>query len=165
MEFLNEIFSNQPLIATFIAWLVAQCLKIVIRVIKEHKIDFRWFVSTGGLPSSHSAAVVALATSLGLNLGFNSELFAISVVIAGITIFDARVIRQASGKQAEVLNKIFKDLYKQKGLRGERLKELLGHTSFEVFFGVVLGISVGILLFYIGGEGSVSSSAFALLAI
>lgn len=148
MEFFNELLSNQPLIATFIAWFVSQFLKIIIKVVKKNKIDFKLFVSPGGFPSSHAAAVAALATSSGLNFGFDSGLFAISFVILGLVFFDAKVVRKEAGKQAEALNKIIENLYKRQGLKIEHLKELLGHTSLEIFFGIILGILVGSLLFY-----------------
>lgn len=144
----GEIFYNQPVIAVFISWFLAQFLKVVMNFIKEKKLDFKWFVSIGGFPSSHSAAVSALATSLGLKYGFSSGFFAIALVLAGLVILDARVIRRASGKQAEILNQIVEDLYKKRGLKIERLKEFLGHTSLEVFVGVALGILIGILVTY-----------------
>ena len=147
MGFFDELFLNQPLIAALLAFFLSQSFKIVMKVIKGYKFDFRWLVSTGGFPSAHSAAVSALAMSSGLNFGFSSGLFAISAIFAGIVIFDARVIRKATGRQAEILNKIVEDLYKKRGLRGERLKELLGHTSFEIFFGIALGILVAALLY------------------
>ena len=144
----GEIFYNQPVIAVFISWFFAQFLKVVINFFKEKKLDFKWFVSIGGFPSSHSAAISALATSLGLKYGFSSGFFAIALVLAGLVILDARVIRRASGKQAEILNQIVEDLYKKRGLKIERLKEFLGHTSLEVFVGVALGILIGILVTY-----------------
>jgi acid phosphatase family membrane protein YuiD len=145
---LNEILYNQPLIATAVAWFLAQLIKTIIDAIKEHRFDFKWLALPGGFPSSHSAAVAALATSIGLKFGFNSGLFSISMVLAGLIIFEAGVIRRAAGRQAEVLNKIVEDLYKKRKLQAGRLKELLGHTPFEVFFGILLGIIVGILLSY-----------------
>lgn len=144
----SEIFYNQPVIAVLASWFLAQFLKVVTNLIKEKKLDFKWFVSIGGFPSSHSAAVAALATSLGLKYGFSSGFFAIALVLAGLIILDARVIRQASGKQAEILNQIVEDLYKRRGLKFERLREFLGHTSLEVFVGIVLGILIGILVTY-----------------
>lgn len=143
---LNEILYNQPLIATAVAWFLAQLLKTIIDAVKEGRFDFKWLTLPGGFPSSHSAAVAALATSIGLKFGFGSGLFSISMVLAGLIIFEAGVIRRAAGRQAEVLNKIVKDLYKKRKLQAGRLKELLGHTPFEVFFGILLGIIVGILL-------------------
>jgi len=100
----------------------------------------------GGFPSSHAAAVSALAISCGLNFGFGSGLFALSTVLAGIIIYDAKVVRGAAGKQAEFLNKIIDVFYKEKEPKAERLKEILGHTPFEILFGILLGIFVAVLL-------------------
>lgn len=146
-EFLNEIFLNKSFLAAFSAWFITQCLKVLISAIKEKRFDFKWFVSTGGFPSTHSAIVSALATSIGLNFGFGSGLFAIAMVLAGIVIFDARIIRKAAGKQAEVLNKILKDLNKKEGFKTKRLRELLGHTSIEVFGGIVFGILIASMFY------------------
>lgn len=146
MEFLNELLSNQVLIATLIAWFVAQSVKVIKDIIKERKFKFKRFALPGGFPSSHSAAVSALATSIGLNFGFDSALFAISLIFAGVVISDAQGIRRASGKQAEILNRIIEDFYAHRGLKIERLKELLGHTPFEVFIGILFGIVVAIIL-------------------
>jgi len=146
MNFLNELFSNQALIATLIAWFFAQSVKVITDVIREKKFKFKQFALPGGFPSSHSAAVSALATSIGLNFGFDSALFAISIIFAGVVISDAQGIRRAAGKQAEILNRIIEDFYMHRGLKIEYLKELLGHTPFEVFIGILFGIAVAIIL-------------------
>jgi len=145
MKILNEIFFNQPLITALVTWFVAQSLKFITNIIKKREVDFRLLIITGGSPSSHSAIVSALATSVGFNFGFDSGLFALSAILAAVVISDARGIRQSAGKQAEILNKIIEDLYYRKGLKIKRLKELLGHTALEVFYGVLLGILVAVL--------------------
>jgi acid phosphatase family membrane protein YuiD len=149
MNILSEILSNQPLIVGILAWFVAQSIKIIIRSISGKKIDLKWFLSAGGFVSAHCATVSALATSVGLNFGFNSGLFALSAVLAGVVISDARGIRRAAGKQAEVLNKIIEDLYQKREIKIERLKEFLGHTALEAFWGVLLGILVAIFYYQI----------------
>ena len=146
MNFFNQLFSNQVLIATFIAWFVTQSVKVIKDIIKEKRFKFKQFALPGGFPSSHSAAVSALSVSIGLSFGFDSALFAISVIFALVVISDAQGIRRASGKQAEVLNTIMKDFYAHQGLKIERLKELLGHTPFEVFIGILFGVAVAITL-------------------
>lgn len=146
MKILDEIFLNQPLAAALIAWFIAQSLKFCTNIIQNRVVDFRLLVATGGFPSSHSAVVSALATSIGLNFGFGSPLFALSVILAGVVISDARGIRQSAAKQAEVLNKIIEDLYQKRAVKIERLKEFLGHTAIEVFYGALLGIMVAVLL-------------------
>jgi acid phosphatase family membrane protein YuiD len=146
MTRLTTLSYNQTLLTVIAAWFIAQLLKIISGAVRDKRIDFRWFVATGGFPSAHAATVSALATSLGLTFGFDSPFFTLSALLAGVVITDAKGIRQAAGKQAEILNKIVEDLYQKRGLKIERLKEFLGHTSFEVFSGMALGILVAILL-------------------
>lgn len=100
----------------------------------------------GGMPSTHTAGVAALSTSVGLTQGFNSALFAIALVLTIIVIFDAQVVRRASSRQAKVLNKLIEDIYFKRGIKEESLKELLGHTPVEVLGGIVLGVVVAVLL-------------------
>ncbi|MBU0546564.1 MAG: divergent PAP2 family protein [Patescibacteria group bacterium] len=139
------IFSNISLIASMVAWFFAQLIKFLISFYKNDKPNWGLFMSTGGFPSSHVATVGALATSIGLNFGFDSGLFAIAIIMTSVVISDARGIRQAAGKQAKALNQIIEDLYQNKGLKMERLKELLGHTSLEIFGGAILGTFIAIL--------------------
>ena len=146
MSQLKSVLSNKALIIAIIAWFIAQFFKFTITVVKKRKFDFTLLVSTGGFPSSHTAIVGALATSIGLNFGLGSPFFAISVVMALVVISDARGIRRAAGKQAQILNKIIDDLYQKRELKIDRLKELLGHTPFEVFSGAILGIFIALLL-------------------
>ena len=147
MNIFSEALTNQPLIAGILGWLVAQSIKIIMTAIDQREVDLKLFLSTGGFVSAHCASVSALATSVGLNFGFDSGLFALSAILTGVVISDARGIRQAAGKQAEILNKIIEELYQKRELKIERLKEFLGHTSLEVFWGILLGILVGFLYF------------------
>jgi len=137
-------FKFDILLTSFIAWLIAQSLKVLLGVIKERKFNFKWFVGTGGMPSSHAALVSALATSVGLHMGFTSPYFAIALVFAIVVLFDAQGVRRSSGKQAEILNMILEDMYWKKRIKEDRLKELLGHTPVEVMAGTVLGIFVSL---------------------
>ncbi|MBL7071633.1 MAG: divergent PAP2 family protein [Candidatus Omnitrophica bacterium] len=127
-----------------IAWFVAQCLKVLLGVFREKRFNFNWFVGTGGMPSSHAAAVSAMATSIGVHNGVDSPLFAIAMLFAIVVLFDAQGVRRASGKQAELLNKILDDIYWKKRIKEDRLKELLGHTPVEVIAGTALGILIGL---------------------
>ena len=144
MRFFIANFKFSVILIIFIAWLVAQSLKVLIGVFKEKKFNFKWFVGTGGMPSSHAALVSALATSVGLEMGFTSSPFAIAVVFAVVVLFDAQGVRRSSGEQAEALNKILDDVYWKRGIKEERLRELLGHTPIEVLTGTALGILVAL---------------------
>jgi uncharacterized protein len=131
---------NQMFWTVFLAWLLAQTIKVAIGVIRERKFNFKWFVGTGGMPSSHASTVSALAACVGFTFGFSSPFFAIAFFFAFIIMFDAQGVRRRSGQQAEILNKIIEDIYLQKGIKQERLIELLGHTPIQVFTGAALGV-------------------------
>ena len=146
-----EIVSNKILWFTFYAWIITQSIKVIIGVIKERRFNFRWFLGTGGMPSSHSATVSALATMVGLSSGFNSSIFVVALAFAIIVVADAQGFRRATGKQAEILNKILDDIYWKKRIQEDRLKELLGHTPFEVFAGIACGITIALLLWNLYG--------------
>jgi len=147
---MNEILfigANKPIVIAIISWLSAQIIKSLIHLFKKKKFSLiSLILATGGFPSSHASFVTSLATSIGLSHGFDSTMFAIAAGLALVVISDARGIRQQASKQAQILNKIIEDLYFNKGLKIERLRELLGHTAIEVFAGSVLGILIAILL-------------------
>jgi len=120
---------------------VAQLLKFIGLLAFKRKFNFRILVETGGMPSSHSSSMTSLATSVGLIDGFTSTTFAIAVGIALVVMYDAAGVRRAAGRMAGVLNRLTKEMYTHDtGHVPERLKELLGHTPFEVLVGGILGI-------------------------
>lgn len=121
-------------------WLVAQLTKMIICLVQSHRLDFRYLVSTGGMPSAHSALASAVATAMAVAEGLGSPLFALSFFVAAIVMFDAQTVRAAAGKQARLLNQIVDELFKEHHLSENKLKELLGHTRLEVFFGMLTGI-------------------------
>ncbi len=145
-SFLAEWYRNKVFLAGFWSWFIAQTIKVILGVIREKRFNFRWFVGSGGMPSSHAALVAGLTTAVGLFQGFDSPLFAMAFGFAVITMFDAQGVRRQSGHQAEALNKILEDLYAHKGLQEERLKELFGHTPVEVFAGSFLGVVVALVI-------------------
>lgn len=120
---------------------IAQVLKFFIHLIVKKKVDFKLFTTTGGMPSSHSAGVVGIATAVGLISGFSSINFSIAMGYALVVMYDAAGLRRASGKMAVCLNKIMDDFYKHDVQSvGGKLKELLGHTPIEVFVGAAFGV-------------------------
>ena len=145
-DFFIVLFKNKVFLAAAISWLIAQSIKVLLGIIREKRFNFKWFVGTGGMPSSHVAGVSALVTAVGLILGPESVIFAVSLVFAIIVMFDAQGVRQATGVQAEVLNEITGDIYFKRGLKEEKLKELIGHTQVEVLVGALLGIIVALLV-------------------
>ena len=136
----GEITYNVPLWAAMISWAIAQGSKIILTFITEKRFDATRIVGTGGMPSSHSALVMALTFSVGKYNSFGSPLFAMALIFSFVVMYDAAGIRRAAGKQAEIINML---LLKHEVPDMEKLKELLGHTPLEVFVGGLLGIAVG----------------------
>jgi len=141
-----QLAGNKVFITTVYAWFITQTMKVIIGVIREKRFNFRWFVGTGGMPSSHAATVSALSAAVALHSGVDSAIFAITIAFSLIVIFDAQGVRRATGKQAEILNKMLDDMYWKKQIQEDRLKELLGHTPIEVFVGIAAGIIIVLLL-------------------
>jgi len=127
-------------------WLSAQTIKVIIGVFKEKRFNFKWFLGTGGMPSSHTSCVASLSTAVGITYGFDSALFAIACVFTLIVMFDAQTVRHTTGRQAKILNQMLDDIYWKKKLDEEKVKEFLGHTPVEVFAGAALGIVVALLI-------------------
>lgn len=136
----SAIFHNKILMTTVAAWVIAQTIKVVLGVFRERRFNFKWFIGTGGMPSSHAAGVAALATSCGLHSGFTSVSFALATVFALVTMFDAQGVRRSAGHQASILNQIIDDIYRQQAFKPERLFELIGHTPLQVLIGGGLGV-------------------------
>lgn len=136
------IFNNAPLTAAVIAWFIAQLGKVVIHLIKKRDLDFSLFFASGGMPSSHSSTVSALAISTGIHEGFDSTYFAIAIIFAIIVMYDAKGVRLAVSKHAKVLN----DFFHGKLPSYQSLNELVGHTTLEVIIGAILGVITALLL-------------------
>ena len=152
-----ELFHNFPLWVALIAIVFAQAIKIPLHYVATKEFKPGLAFSTGGMPSSHSAAVTALTTGIAIEHGLSSGLFAVSCIFAIITMFDATGVRRQAGEQAIVINMLVKDInsffseVKDWGKKGEyekqkELKELLGHQPIEVFFGGLTGIILALLL-------------------
>ncbi len=143
--FIN-LFKTPWFWSAFLGWTLAQCIKMTTDLVRTGRLDLSYLVSTGGMPSAHSALVSALATSIGLTEGFGAPITIIAVSFAGITMFDAAGVRNAAGHQARILNKMLDELFHEHRLNEARLKELLGHTRLEVFVGMLTGILVAMLV-------------------
>ncbi|MFP4472986.1 MAG: divergent PAP2 family protein [Candidatus Omnitrophota bacterium] len=141
------VFDNTVLIITLVTWFTAQFIKVIIGVFREKRFNFRWFIGTGGMPSSHAAGVSALAAACGMSKGFDSVIFAMAAVFALVTMFDAQGVRRATGQQAGLLNQILDDIYWKGKISEGRLKELVGHTPIEVFAGMLLGSALAVMLY------------------
>lgn len=138
-------YQNATIWAGFAAWFIAQFIKLFIHLVKTRKYDPAFMFRLGGMPSSHSAAVSAVATSIGVICGFGSQVFAISFCLAAIVMIDAQSVRRAAGQQARVVNQIVEELFKTHKFPQHKLGELLGHTRVEVLLGMLLGIVTALL--------------------
>ena len=139
---MQAFLSNTALIAALIAWSIAQMIKLPLHFLLKKEWDWSLLMSAGGMPSSHSALVVAVTHAIGLTQGFGSPLFALAVVVAMIVLYDATGVRRQAGEHARVINAIVSDLVAGHPLKEEQLKELLGHTPGEVLAGATLGLVV-----------------------
>lgn len=139
---LSSILQNKILMISLLAWAIAQILKTMISywILKEFSLER--LLGAGGMPSSHSALVISLVTSVGLMEGLTSTYFAISTIFAGIVMYDATGVRQAAGKHAKAINQIVRQLRYEHKIDDISLKELLGHTPIEVIAGALLGFLV-----------------------
>ncbi len=144
-ELFLELSQNKIFLTTLSAWLITQSLKVFIGVLQKKRFDFRLFVGTGGMPSSHVAGASCLATAIGLECGFDSVYFALAASFAIVVMFDAQGVRRATGRQARILNKITDDIYWQGKIHEGRLRELVGHTPLEVIAGFFVGVVIAIL--------------------
>lgn len=144
-DILTELYHNKIFLTTLSAWVVAQTIKVIIGIFRQKRFDFRWFVGTGGMPSSHTAGASCLAMAVGLNYGFDSVYFALGASFALVVMFDAQGVRRATGRQAQILNRIMDDIYWQGKMGEGRLRELIGHTPIEVIGGFLLGIAIALV--------------------
>ena len=141
-----DFFRNPSLWSPFVAWFTAQIIKTGMNYRATKRLDFRYLSSLGGMPSAHSATVSALATSVGINAGFGSQVFISTFIVALIVMFDASTVRRAAGHQARLLNDMVQELFKSHHFSERKLVELLGHTRTEVFVGLLLGVVVALIV-------------------
>jgi len=139
---MSGILRNPTLTVPLACWAVAQALKVIYHLAVQRKLDLRLLTSAGGMPSSHSAFVSALATAVGLREGWDSSAFAICVVFASVVMYDAAGVRRAASRQASILNRILDELFRGQPLSEERLLELIGHTPIQVVVGAAIGIGL-----------------------
>ena len=142
VEFIQEY---KYIVIPFLVWFGIQLFKVIYDLVTTKKFNFKRILQSGGMPSSHSAVVIALTTMIGKDVGIQSPLFGVSVIFSFVVMYDAAGIRRAAGKQAKLLNKIVET----PGLTGvqvsEKLVEVLGHTPFQVLVGALIGFIVGLI--------------------
>jgi acid phosphatase family membrane protein YuiD len=138
----NPFLNNTVLISGLFAWAIAQIVKLPLEYIRKRHWDWSLLLRAGGMPSSHSALVTAVAHGIGLTEGFASPVFGLAVAMAMIVIYDATGIRRQAGLHAEIINALVQDLFEGHALRQEQLREVLGHSPMEAFVGMVLGLVI-----------------------
>ena len=134
------------------AWLLAQAIKLTEHAARTGKFDYTYLFNPGGMPSAHTAACCALATSIGIRDGMGSPVFALALLVAFIVMYDAQGVRRAAGQQARILNQIVEQLRTQHRIQHGKLAELLGHTRLEVVAGMFFGIAVALLIHALAGQ-------------
>lgn len=142
LKYLNQMISNFPLICAMSGWLVAQVLKVFTGIFRLRKFNvIELLFGTGGMPSSHSCAVCSLTVAIALSQGFDSPVFALSLLFSIIVMRDATGVRREAGEQAKVLNRIMQDLFESSDQNDfdRSLKELIGHTPLQVAVGAAVG--------------------------
>lgn len=152
MEFISKIYSwNYLLAVSLTAWLVAQILKTIINFVLMGKLNVERMWGAGGMPSAHSATVCSLVIAAARFEGVHSTIFALSAILAVIVMYDAMGVRRETGEQAKILNRLLTDWLDEESKRtpilgDKKLKEMVGHTPFEVLGGAIVGIVVGLLI-------------------
>ena len=148
MTFFQQLTRNQTLMSAVTGWVVAQVLKTLLDISLNRSFNPERLVGSGGMPSSHSATVCGLATAAGLRYGTGIFEFAICFILAAVVMYDAIGVRQETGKQAKVLNRLlFEDLLKLDSVvLQEKLKEYVGHTPIQVLAGAILGIVIAVAM-------------------
>jgi hypothetical protein len=150
---LYEIITNKVLVIPIAAWAIAQLIKVFVTLAGEKRLDLWFLLRSGGMPSSHTALVCALATAVAITDGLDSITFAVAAILAMVVMYDAAGVRQAVSQQSIILNRIVKELMeKRPRAEVERdLREFIGHTPFQVIAGAALGIFVAWLWLTISG--------------
>jgi len=147
MQYIVDFFGNYILVCAFVGWFGARFIKCVLYILKHHSFDFSIIMSSGGMPSSHSATVCSVVVATAKTEGTKSVMFALAFVLAFIVMYDAAGVRRAAGEQAKLLNRIMDDLSKgETRYMDKNLKEFIGHTPIQVLMGAVLGMVIPLFI-------------------
>ena len=145
MNYFTEFITNKFIYVPLLTWFGIQLFKVIWDLVTTKKFNFKRILGAGGMPSSHSAVVVGLATLIGKYEGVGSSIFAVSLVLAFVVMYDAAGVRRAAGKQAKLLNKLIETPGLSTGEVQEKLVEVLGHTPLQVIVGALIGLGVGLI--------------------
>ncbi|MBQ8397339.1 MAG: divergent PAP2 family protein [Clostridia bacterium] len=143
----EAFLSNYPLLTSGAAWAIAQVLKVFTNLVHARKLDLKMLFASGGMPSSHSSTVCALTTACAVEYGFGSVEMAISLILAFIVMHDASGVRWETGEQAKLINKMMQEIFSGEPEAVDTgLKELVGHTPFQVVMGALLGVAIALAM-------------------
>ena len=146
---LLDFFTNPVGVSTRLGWILGQLIKVPVEYLRHKRWDWTLLLSAGGMPSSHSALMTAVTTSIGLNAGWGSPVFALALAITAIVVYDATGVRRQAGFHAERINQIIRELFQLKKLEEDEvsyLREIIGHTPGEAFAGVLFGAAIALLV-------------------
>ena len=151
IPYIKAFFTNYLLVSAMLGWLFAQIIKVFTGLYQRRNMGFfKILFSTGGMPSSHSSTVVALSTAAAFQEGLDSPIFAVCAILSMVVMIDASGVRYETGKQAVLLNKISREIFSgDTELMNSGLKELVGHTPFQVVMGALLGLGIGIAMYFV----------------
>lgn len=142
-----DFFTNPVGISTMLGWILGQLIKMPVEYLRHKRWDWTLLLSAGGMPSSHSSLMTAATTSIGLNVGWGSPIFALAVAVTSIIVYDATGVRRQAGFHAERINQIARELLKLKKLEendATYLREIIGHTPGEAAAGVLFGALIAL---------------------
>ncbi|MCI8309823.1 MAG: divergent PAP2 family protein [Clostridia bacterium] len=146
MNDFNKFITNKYIYIPCVLWFLIQLFKLLTDLVKTKKFNFKRILGAGGMPSSHSAVVTSIATLIGKYEGVDTSIFALSLIVAFVVMYDACGVRRAAGKQATLLNKLIETPGLTRVQISEKLVEVLGHTPIQVFVGATIGIIVGLIV-------------------
>ena len=144
-----DFFTNPVGISTMLGWILGQLIKMPVEYLRHKRWDWTLLLSAGGMPSSHSSLMTATTTSIGLNVGWGSPIFALAVAVTSIIVYDATGVRRQAGFHAERINQIARELLKLKKLEendASYLREVIGHTPGEAAAGVLFGAMIALAM-------------------
>lgn len=147
-----DFFTNPVGVSTLLGWFLGQIIKVPVEYLRHKRWDWTLVLSAGGMPSSHSALMTSVTTSIGLNVGWGSPIFALALAVTAIIVYDATGVRRQAGFHAERINEILRELLHLKRLEEDQvsyLREIIGHTPGEAIAGVFFGIMIAILVQWI----------------
>ena len=154
MQLLIDFITNPCVVIPLSAWIIAQIVKTIVNFCMTKELNFERLIGDGGMPSCHSAIVMALATTCGITYGFGSGIFAISFILATVVMHDATGVRRETGKQAATLKRLAELVNSAVAdpddhVRTEKLKELVGHSPLQVAMGGLLGTAIAVSAYFI----------------